>query len=113
MEKKTLQVQPSFYTNSPYAKYIIKELEDDSYGLVFNEFLHEMGSMLEVDVIYNQINKSQWIHADNRHMQIILNKTDNNTEQFEFIPKTSKGEKLIAKMSEKLLKENKDYLDFQ
>jgi hypothetical protein len=112
MKKKTLQIQPGFYTDSPYAQNLIKELNDDSYGLVFNEFLHEMGAMLEVDIIYNQQNKTQWIHADNRHMQIVLNKKDNKcADQFEFIPRTSEGEQLISKMAESISKENGQYLE--
>jgi hypothetical protein len=111
MNKKSLFIQPRFYTDSPYAKNLIKDLEDDSYGLVFNEFLHEMGAMLEVDIIYDQQDKTQWIHADNRHMQIVLNKMDNSGDHFEFIPKTTEGEHLISKMAEEIRKENADYLD--
>jgi hypothetical protein len=113
MNKKTLQIQPRFYTDSTYAKNLIKELDDDSYGLVFNEFLHEMGAMLEVDIIYDQQNKTHWIHADNRHMQIVLCKKDNSGDYFDFIPKTKEGEQLISKMVEEITKENGDYLDIQ
>lgn len=112
MKKKTLQIQPRFYKESPFARALIKDLEDDSYGLVFNEFLHKMGSMLEVDIIYDQLNKTQWIHADNRHMQIVLNKMDNSGDHFEFIPKTIEGEQLISKLAEKIMKENGQYIGF-
>lgn len=112
MQKKTLQIQPSFYTDSPYAKELIKDLRDDSYGLVFNEFLHEMGSMLEVNIIYERLDKTQWIHADNKDMRIVLNKKDNKNEEFEFIPKTTKGEVLISQMSEQILRDNSEYIDF-
>lgn len=112
MKKKTLQIQPRFYKESPFARALIKDLEDDSYGLVFNEFLHEMGSMLEVDIIYDQLNKTQWIHADNRHMQIVLNKMDNSGDHFDFIPKTIEGEQLISKMTEEIMKENGQYIGF-
>jgi hypothetical protein len=113
MKKKTLQIQPRFYTESPYAKELIKDLEDDSYGLVFNEFLHEMGAMLEVDIVYDQQNKTQWIHADNRHMQIVLSKKDDTGDHFDFIPKTIEGEQLISKMTEEILKVNGEYLEIQ
>jgi hypothetical protein len=111
MKKKTLQIQPRFYNESPYARALIKDLEDDSYGLVFNEFLHEMGAMLEVDIIYDQQNKTQWIHADNRHLLVVLSKKDNSGDHFEFIPKTSEGEQLISKMAEEIIKENGEYID--
>lgn len=112
MQRRTLQVHPSFYTESNYAKNLIKELEDDSYGLIFNEFLHEMGLILKVDVLYDQIDRTKWLHADNRHIKIILNKSDNGEEHFEFIPKTSKGEKLITKITEELIKDNSQYFNF-
>jgi hypothetical protein len=111
MEAKTLHIQPSFYSKSPYAKGIIHDLEDDSYGLVFNEFLHEIGSTLEVDVIFEQINQTQWLIADNRHMQIVLNKSDNN-EVIGFSPKTIEGELLLSKLSDQLLKENREYIEY-
>lgn len=111
MKKKTLQIKPHFYTESPYARELIKDLEDDSYGLVFNEFLHKIGAMLEVDIIYDQQNKTQWIHADNRHMQIVLSKKDNSGDHFELIPKTIEGEQLISRMAEEIIKENGEYLD--
>ncbi|CAG9608761.1 hypothetical protein [Pseudoneobacillus rhizosphaerae] len=111
MKKKTVMIRPRFYTESPYARELINDLEDDSYGLVFNEFLHEMGAMLEVDIIYNQQNKTQWIHADNRHMQIVLSKMDNTGDLLEFIPKTIEGEQLISKMAEEIIKINGEYLD--
>ncbi|WP_142302899.1 hypothetical protein [Bacillus sp. FJAT-45350] len=106
-----MQILSSFYTDSPYANYIKKEEDDDSYGLIFNEFVHEFGTILEVDIIYKQLDKSNWLLADNRHMQITLQK-DKKNEQLQFTPKTSQGEQLIFKMSEQLLQDNKDYIQF-
>jgi hypothetical protein len=111
MQIKTLQVKPDFYRDSPYAKVLTKELEDDSYGLVFNEFLHEIGSMLEVDIIYNQVNRTKWVHADEEHLLITLNKDGNSADEFTIIARTPKGVELLEQMTETLLKENRPYLN--
>jgi hypothetical protein len=112
MKTRTLQVNPSFYTDSNYAKNLIKELKDDSYGLIFNEFLHEMGAILEADVLYDQIEQTKWVHADNRHLKMILHKADIGNEEFEFIPKTSKGDMLINKLANEFIKDNSQYFIF-
>ncbi|MDE5413399.1 hypothetical protein [Alkalihalobacterium chitinilyticum] len=112
MQKKTLTLQPSFYNESPYAKYIANEEHDDSYGLIYYEFLHEIGTLLEVDIIFDQLNATNWLIADNSHMQIVYHKDAENNDQIEFIPKTMAGEQAIQKMEEELLQDNSSYLTF-
>ncbi|MFV8827790.1 hypothetical protein [Alkalihalobacterium sp. APHAB7] len=112
MQKKILTLQSSFYVDSPYAKYIANEEHDDSYGLIYYEFLHEIGTLLEVDIIFDQLNATNWLIADNRHMQIVYHKDADNNDQIEFIPKTTDGEQSIQKMQEELLQNNSRYLNF-
>ncbi|OLO39161.1 hypothetical protein BTR23_08880 [Alkalihalophilus pseudofirmus] len=110
MEKTTLVIQPSFYTESPYAKYIMSEENDNSYGLIYYEFLHEIGMILEADIIFDHSSEKDWIIADNQHMQITYNKDGQNNDHFDFIPKTSEGKELIIKMQEQLLQENHKFI---
>ncbi|WP_209124732.1 hypothetical protein [Alkalihalobacillus sp. BA299] len=112
MEKKTLLVQHKFYMESPYAKHIMKEEHDGSYGLIYDEFIHEMGTLLEVDIIFNRLNEKNWLIADNRHMQITYQKDAENNDQYDFIPKTNNGDKLIQEMIEKLLQSNNKFISF-
>ncbi|WP_216827571.1 hypothetical protein [Alkalihalobacterium elongatum] len=112
MKKKTLTIQPAFYLDSPYAKYIEDEEHDDSYGLIYYEFLHEMGTLLGVDIIFNQLTETNWLITDDHHMKITYYKDGQNNEMLEFEPKTIEGKQSIQKMADKLLLDNSMYITF-
>lgn len=112
MEREVLEIKPAFYTESPYAKYIASEKDDQSYGLIFYEFLHALGLLLEVDIIFDHPDTSHWIVANNEDMEIVFQRKD-NVEFFTFQIKTKEGMELFQQMTEHpLLKENDSFIYF-
>ncbi|MCA1031145.1 hypothetical protein LCL95_08930 [Bacillus timonensis] len=101
---KTLQVKKAFFEDSDYAKKIIEQAENDAEGLIFDEFVHEIGAFLEIDVIYESLNEDEtrWLIGEDRHVKLLLDEEE-VTFNFEFHAKTETGEALIDKVFTKFI----------
>lgn len=104
MDKKVIRVPHQFFSESSYTENIRKEKEDDSYGLIFNDFAHDLGSMLGVDIIWNKLNNKEtmWQIANDKNLEIILDETVKENESFVFVPRTTEGQKRIEEMMSNL-----------
>ncbi|MGO4886498.1 hypothetical protein ACJ2A9_01960 [Anaerobacillus sp. MEB173] len=114
MNKKVLRFPHSFFSESPFAKYIKEEQENDDFGLIFNEFAQEIGVRLGVDIIWDKANEegTEWIIADDTNIKIILDENVDENEEFIFVPKTSKGQNLIEDITAQLKEEYGEYIEF-
>ncbi|WP_139367525.1 hypothetical protein [Bacillus alkalicellulosilyticus] len=112
MEKVIVQLASSFYTTSPFATCIINEEHDNSEGLIFHEFVQELGVFLGVDIIYEDQGNNTWVIADTSHLQIIVEKDETGMDTFEFIPKSIVGTQLIQNMTTEFLSKQKEYFHF-
>ena len=111
MERVSLLLQPSFYQSSPYATYIRTEEKNDANGLIFYEFIHEIGILIESDIVFKPLDHSTWVLADNADLQVRFHRDNQEKEQFDFIAKSSKGQQLISKLQHaNLLQENTDFI---
>ena len=108
-----LEIKPDLFFQSAYKHETEKSKDDDSYGLVYNDFFHQMGDTLEVDIIWSSISDDdcEWLIANNDHMKVYLKDQGANSKKIlECIPKTDKGNDLIEHMKFKYLHEFDDFV---
>jgi hypothetical protein len=96
MVKQVLKLQKEFFEDSKYAKKIIEQQDSDDFGLIFDDFVHDIGAYLEIDVIYESLNEDEtyWLIGEDEHIKVFLEEKD-DTFIFTFHPLTSHGEKLL------------------
>jgi hypothetical protein len=100
MTKQVLTLQKEFFEDSEYAKKIIEQQDSDDFGLIFDDFVHDIGAYLEIDVIYESLNEDEtkWLIGEDEHIKVFLEEQD-DTFIFIFQPLTSHGEKLLQDLN--------------
>lgn len=110
MYPKELTIRKSFFETSAYVQETKMENGDDSYGLVYNQIIHDIGSDLEVDIIWNKQDKGQWLIASNEHMDVyIQDHGPDYDKQLIFNSKSERGKALVNQVVTKYQGESDAY----
>ncbi len=94
MLERSIQIKNDFFQSSHYAKKVVEELNNDAEGLIFDEFVHDIGAQLKIDVIYDKKGKSKWLLGEDSHVKLYLEENP-GLYTFTFIGTTPQGEKQI------------------
>ncbi|MFZ3589290.1 hypothetical protein ACOI1C_08345 [Bacillus sp. DJP31] len=67
-------IKKKYFQDSSYALQVSHELDNDSEGLIFDRFIHDLGAMLHLDVLYEKVvdNAEQWYIGGDQHLQVLL-----------------------------------------
>lgn len=103
MSNTYIDVNPEFFQRSSYKEYMEQEQEDNSYGLIYNDLVQEMGNLLEVDIIWEPINskKTTWFLGGNQDLYIMLNRAK-GSEELILYTSSKKGKTLVENMIKRL-----------
>ncbi|QOR67658.1 hypothetical protein IM538_05830 [Cytobacillus suaedae] len=94
MLERSLQINNEFFQTSEYAKKIVEELNNDAEGLIFDEFVHDIGAQLKIDVVYDKQSKSKWLLGEDANVKLYLEENP-GVYTFTFIGTTPQGEQQI------------------
>lgn len=80
MNEYSFEKKQDFFESSDYAKAIFKECDSSAPGLIFNDFVHEIGDDLELDIKYKSLNKENtyWSLGENTDIQLLLQEDPQN-----------------------------------
>lgn len=96
MDAKNLTINENFFLTSSFAENIKDEQHDNSYGLIYDQFFHDIGMYLDVDIIWDHADELKWVIAKDREMDIILlDKGEHERKEIQFKPKTKEALKKI------------------
>ncbi|WP_246938548.1 hypothetical protein [Bacillus pinisoli] len=88
------KIPTTFFSKSEYAKELSDELENDAEGLIFDQFIHDIGAQLHIDIIYKRLSPEQyrWLLGKNQDVEVFLDSHHEKYYQLSIIPLTPLGE---------------------
>ncbi len=100
MKQVQYRINKIYFQDSSYAINVSHDLDNDAEGLIFDRFIHDLGIMLHIDVLYEKASKSdeRWYIGGNQHLQVSL---DDHGEEYllTLTPLTEHGNEIINSMS--------------
>jgi hypothetical protein len=98
MKQQHYKIPKNYFISSPYATHLSNELDNDAEGLIFDRFIHDIGTQLNVDIVYGKTtsNEDQWFLGGNQHIEVLLDDLDGEYYLLTLTPLSAHGAELIS-----------------
>jgi hypothetical protein len=98
MNQKRFNIHKNFFHDSNYAIQLSNELENNETGLIFDRFIHDIGTELQIDVVYNHSvieSRNRWFLGGNEHIEMMLEDENQDSYQLILTSLTEQGHLLL------------------
>jgi hypothetical protein len=98
MKQHQYKIPRNYFISSPYATHLSNELDNDAEGLIFDRFIHDIGTQLNVDIVYKKTTKADdhWFLGENQHIEVLLDDFDEEHYLLTLTPLSVHGTELIS-----------------